>query len=61
MAAFPREAYAHTKAALVAEAVARIDAHGREQSLADAAVWLTDESRAARRSQREKLGKSGGD
>jgi len=61
MAAFPREAYAHTKAALVAEAVARIDTHGREQSLADAAVWLTDESRAARRTQREKLGKSGGD
>jgi enoyl-CoA hydratase len=59
LAAFPREAYAHTKAALVAEALARIDAHTREQALADAAVWMTDESRAARRAQREKLGKSG--
>lgn len=58
MAAFPREAYAHTKAALIAEALARIDAHTREQQLADAAVWMTDESRAARRSQRQKLGKS---
>ena len=52
LAAFPREAYAHTKAALIAEALARIDAHTREQSLADAAVWMTDESRAARRAQR---------
>jgi enoyl-CoA hydratase len=57
LAAFPREAYAHTKAALVADTLARIDAHTREQSLADAAVWMTDESRAARRAQREKLGK----
>jgi enoyl-CoA hydratase len=61
MAAFPREAYAHTKAALIAEALARIDAHTREQMLADAAVWMTDESRAARRDQRVKLGKSSGD
>src|SRR5215471_14370939 len=58
MAAFPREAYAHTKAALIAEAVARIDAHTREQQLADAAIWMTDESRAARRAQRHRLGKS---
>jgi len=61
LASFPREAYAHTKAALIAEALARIDGHTREQSLADAAVWMTDESRAARRAQRQKLGKSGGD
>jgi len=61
LAAFPREAYAHTKAALLAEALARIDAHTREQVLADAAVWMTDESRAARGHQRAKLGKSGGD
>ena len=61
LAAFPREAYAHTKVALIAEALARIDAHTREQSLADAAVWMADESRAARRDQRRKLGKSGGD
>ena len=57
LAAFPREAYAHTKAALTAEALARIDAHTREQQLSDAAVWMTDESRAARRSQRQRLGK----
>jgi len=61
LASFPREAYVHTKAALVAETLARIDAHTREQSLADAAVWMTDESRAARRAQRVKLGKSTGD
>jgi enoyl-CoA hydratase/carnithine racemase len=61
MGAFPREAYAHTKAALIAEAVARIDAHGRQQSLDDAAVWATDESRAARHAQRKGLGKAGDD
>jgi enoyl-CoA hydratase len=61
LASFPREAYAHTKAALIAETLARIDAHTREQSIADAAVWMTDESRAARRAQRKKLGKSTGD
>lgn len=61
MGAFPREAYAHTKAALVAEAVARIDAHSRQQSLDDAVVWATDESRAARHAQRKKLGKAGDD
>ncbi len=59
LAAFPREAYAHTKAALCAEALARIDSHTHEQSLADAAVWMTDESRAARHDQRRKLGKGG--
>jgi enoyl-CoA hydratase len=58
LGAFPREAYAHAKAALCAEALARIDAHTREQSLADAAVWTTPESRAARRAQRARLGKS---
>lgn len=61
LASFPREAYAHTKAALLAETLARIDAHTREQAVADAAVWMTDESRAARRAQRQKLGKSTGD
>jgi enoyl-CoA hydratase len=58
LAAFPREAYAHTKAALCSEALARIDAHTREQTLADAAVWSTEESRVARRAQRARLGKS---
>jgi enoyl-CoA hydratase len=59
MGAFPREAYAHTKAGLVAEAVERIRAESREEALAGAAVWTTDESRAARAAQRQKLGKRG--
>ena len=57
LAAYPREAYAHTKAALCEEALARIDGHSRDRALADAAVWTTEESRAARRAQRAKLGK----
>ncbi len=56
LAAFPREAYAHSKAALVAEAVARIDAETAEEALQTMSVWLTPESRGARRQQREKLG-----
>ena len=53
---FPREAYAHAKAALVAEAVARIEAETREEALQTMSVWITPESRAARAKQREKLG-----
>jgi enoyl-CoA hydratase len=56
MAAFPREAYAHTKAALIADALARIDAETPAEAAATASVWSTEESRAARRKQREKLG-----
>jgi enoyl-CoA hydratase len=56
LGAFPAEAYAHTKAALVAEAVERIVAETPEQAERAAAVWLTDESRAARAAQRRKLG-----
>jgi enoyl-CoA hydratase len=55
LAGHPREAYAHTKAALVAEAAARI----RDETPADAdaatAVWSTVESRAARARQRDAL------
>lgn len=58
MGAFPREAYAHTKAALVAEAVARVVAETAEEADAAAAVWLTAESRAARAAQRKKLASS---
>jgi enoyl-CoA hydratase len=54
--AFPREAYAHTKAALVAEAVARIEAETAPEAERMSAVWLTEESRAARAAQRRKLG-----
>lgn len=53
---FPREAYAHTKAALVAEAVGRILAETPEESARATAVWLSDESRTARAAQRVKLG-----
>lgn len=55
LAAFPREAYAHTKSALVAEAVARVRAETAAEADATAAVWMTDESRAARAAQRTKL------
>ena len=55
LGAFPREAYAHTKAALVAEAVARIDAETPEEAARTAAVWMTAESVAARAEQQRKL------
>ena len=55
LAAYPREAYAHTKAALVSDAAARIRAETQEEAIRTMSVWITDESRAARRTQREKL------
>jgi len=55
MAAFPREAYAHTKSALVAEAVARVERETPDEADATAAVWMTEESRGARAAQRTKL------
>lgn len=51
----PREAYAHTKAALVAHALASVFAETPEEEAAGAAVWTTAESRVARATQREKL------
>jgi len=57
LGAFPREAYAHTKAALGAEAVARVEAETEEEAARAAAVWTAPESRAARAVQREKLGR----
>jgi enoyl-CoA hydratase/carnithine racemase len=56
LGAFPREAYAHAKTALVAEAVARIQAETPEEALQTMSVWITPESRAARAKQRERLG-----
>lgn len=56
LGAFPHEAYAHAKAALVAEAVARIEAETPEEALQTMSVWITPESRAARAKQRAKLG-----
>jgi len=55
MGAFPRESYAHTKAALIADAVARVHAETESEARAAAAVWTTAESRAARAAQRKKL------
>ncbi len=60
LAACPREAYAHAKAALVAEAVARITAETEDEALQTMAVWLAPESRKARAQQREKLSRRGG-
>jgi enoyl-CoA hydratase/carnithine racemase len=52
----PREAYAHTKAALVGDALARVRAETPAAAAAAAAVWTTAESRAARARMRERLG-----
>jgi enoyl-CoA hydratase len=61
MGAFPREAYAHTKAGLVADAIRRVMHEDTDAAERGAAVWMTAESRAARARQRETLrGKSGG-
>jgi enoyl-CoA hydratase len=56
LGSYPREAYAHTKRAFVAEALERVAAETREQSAATIAVWQTEESRAARDAQLAKLG-----
>jgi enoyl-CoA hydratase len=55
LGAFPREAYAHTKAALVAEAIARIDADTPEEATRTAAVWMSPESVTARAEQARRL------
>lgn len=57
MGTFPKEAYAHTKAGLIAESAARVRAEKPEEAARAAAVWMTAESRAARAKQRAKLGK----
>jgi enoyl-CoA hydratase len=56
MGGFPRDAYAHTKTALVVEALQRIASETPEEAERATAVWLSDESRAARAAQRTKLG-----
>jgi hypothetical protein len=55
VAAHPREVYAHAKAELVRDALAAVDAIPLDQELAVAALWSTDESRAARATQRRRL------
>ncbi|MEA2627510.1 MAG: enoyl-CoA hydratase [Candidatus Binatota bacterium] len=57
MGAFPREAYAHSKAALMAEALERVLAQTPEEAARTAAIWQSAESRAARAAQQQKLGK----
>jgi enoyl-CoA hydratase len=52
---FPREAYAHTKAALVEQAIAHIEAETLESAQRTIAVWMSVESIAARAKQAEKL------
>lgn len=55
LGAYPREAYAYTKAGLIAEAVARVEAESLDETAEMAAVWMTPESLAARDAQRKKL------
>jgi enoyl-CoA hydratase len=55
LGAYPRAAFAHTKRALVAEAIARTLAETPAEAAETAAVWQTDESRAARDAQLAKL------
>jgi enoyl-CoA hydratase len=55
LGSFPREAYAHTKASLIGDALARARAETEDEAERTAAVWTTEESRAARAAQRQKL------
>ena len=55
LGAFPRDAYAHTKGALAAEAIARIEAETPEEATRTVAVWMTPESVAARTAQAKRL------
>jgi enoyl-CoA hydratase len=56
MGAFPRDAYVHTKMALVAETLERVMGETAGVAAQGAAIWTTAESRTARAKQREKLG-----
>jgi hypothetical protein len=48
LGSFPREAYAHSKGMLVAEAVARIEAETDPEMMRTAAVWVTGEQARGR-------------
>jgi enoyl-CoA hydratase len=56
LGSFPGEAYAHTKLALVSEALRNIESETHEEALKGLAVWMTPESVAARAAQAQKLG-----
>jgi len=58
MGAFPRAAYAHTKLGLVEDAVRRTMQESPDAEIRTAAVWTSDESRAARARPRTKRGKT---
>ncbi len=55
LGSYPRDAYAYTKAGLIAEAVARVEAETVEETAEMVAVWMRPESLAARDAQRRKL------
>jgi Delta3-Delta2-enoyl-CoA isomerase len=55
LGSFPGGAYSHTKAALVSDAIARIEAETPEEAMAGAAIWMTPESVAARVAQAQRL------
>ncbi len=55
LGAYPAEAYAHTKQALIAPALLAILAETEEEARATRAVWQSPEGRAARHRQRERL------
>jgi enoyl-CoA hydratase len=55
LGSYPREVYAHAKRSIVEPAIERIGAITLEEELAIAALWSTDESRAARAAQRARL------
>jgi enoyl-CoA hydratase len=55
LGSFPSEAYAHTKLALVTEALERIRDESDEEAVSGLSVWITPESVAARAAQSQKL------
>ncbi len=60
LGSYPKDAYAHTKAALVSEAAERVRVQTPEEAAGDIVAWMTPESLAARAAQAEKLGKRSG-
>ncbi|GBD25916.1 putative enoyl-CoA hydratase [bacterium HR30] len=55
LGAYPAEAYAHTKCALVEPALRAIASETEEEARATRAIWQSAEGRAARHRQRERL------
>jgi enoyl-CoA hydratase len=56
LAAFPRAVYAHAKAGMIADALARVAAETPAEEARGAAVWTSPESRAARAALRAERG-----